>query len=80
MKAHGTAHMKAIGQRGFETTVNRHFGGSKAEYIKFLHGRASELGVGGFVDRELQRRLDQGEQIASMEIPILSDAEDDPFF
>jgi len=31
----------------------------------------------GFADRELARRLEQGEQIAPMELPVVSDPDDE---
>lgn len=80
MERHGKPHMAQIGARGFETTVNRHFGGDKAEYLRYLHGRANELGVNGFVEKLMQERLDKGDQITSVELPVFSDSDHDPFF
>ena len=72
--------MAAIGARGFETTVNRHFGGDRASYVKYLHDRAHETLVEGFVDRVMQERLDKGEQTVCVELPIITDPDDEPPF
>jgi hypothetical protein len=76
---HGKSHMQAIGARGFEATVNRHFGGDKAEYLRYLHNRANESVMEGYVDRELNRRLEQGQQIACIELPQITDPDEIPW-
>ena len=71
--------MAEIGARGFETTVNRHWGGDRASYLKYLRERANESVLEGFVDRELARRLDQGQEMVCMELPVLSDPDEIPW-
>ena len=77
VQRHGKTHMAEIGARGFETTVNRHWGGDRASYLKYLRERANESVMEGFVDRELARRRDQGEEVESIELPVLSEPDDE---
>ncbi len=74
---HGRDHMKAIGARGFQAFTDRYFAGDRQQATEWLRLRAHEKRLDGFVDKELARRLDQGQEIASMELPILSDPDED---
>jgi hypothetical protein len=74
---HGREHMAEIGAIGFAATVNRHYGGDAAEYLRVQRRRAAEHGVAGFVDRLMKERLDQGEQTVCVELPVLLDPDDD---
>jgi hypothetical protein len=69
--------MAEIGRKGFETTVARHWQGDRAAYRDYLGLRRHEAQIESIVDRELARRLDQGEQVTSMELPVLSGPDDD---
>jgi hypothetical protein len=71
--------MAEIGARGFATTVALHWQGDKAAYLKHLRAQAWEKGVGGFVDRLLQEQLDSGKEIASVELPVVSDPDEEPW-
>ncbi|SIN88155.1 hypothetical protein SAMN05444166_1420 [Singulisphaera sp. GP187] len=73
----GRTWMQEIGKRGFRATVDRYFDGDSAAYLRVQRARAWEHGVGGFVDRVLQERLDKGERIASVELPVVCDPEED---
>src|SRR5262249_39649327 len=77
---YGRGYMAEIGARGFAATVARHWQGDKASYLRFLRDRANELNMGGFVERELNRRLADGEALASMELPVVASPDDDPWF
>jgi hypothetical protein len=77
---HGSKHMAEIDKRGFETTVARHWQGDRAAYRDYLGLRRHEQQLEPFVDRELARRLQNGEQTACMELPVLNGPDDDvPF-
>ncbi len=76
---YGRKHMQEIGAKGFATTVARHWQGDRAAYRDYLGLRRHETQIDSFVDREMQRRLDAGEQTVCMEIPVLSDPDDMPF-
>jgi hypothetical protein len=73
---HGREHMKAIGAKSFQSLVADRFQGDRQGAIDWLHLRAHESRIDSFVDRELARRLDQGEKVAAMELPVLSDPDD----
>jgi hypothetical protein len=68
--------MKAIGATGFQCLVAGRFQGDRQGAIDRLHLRDHEAKLDSFVDRELARRLDQGESIAAMELPVSSDPDD----
>ena len=72
--------MAEIGKRGFESFTARYFAGDRTQAGDWLRTRAHEKRIEGFVDRELARRLENGEQVASMELPCLSDPDDEPPF
>lgn len=69
--------MKAIGARGFQSFTDRYFQGDREQAASWLRLRAHEKRINGFVDAELQRRLDNGAKIASMELPVVMDPDDD---
>jgi hypothetical protein len=70
--------MKAIGAKGFAALVASKFQGDRQGCIDWLHAKAHEKMIEGFADRELARRLDQGQRIASIELPVLSDPDEIP--
>jgi hypothetical protein len=77
---YGARHMAEIGAKGFATTVARHWQGDRRAYRDYLGLKRHEAQIESFVDRELRRRLENGAQIASMELPVLSEPDDDvPF-
>lgn len=79
VKRHGIQHMREIGKRGFEATVARHWAGDRQGFRDYLGLRRHEAQLENFVDRELQRRLDQGAEVASVELPVLSEPDEFPF-
>jgi hypothetical protein len=76
---YGSKHMAEIGKRGFETTAARHWNGDSQGYRDYLGLRRHEAQIESLVDRELQRRLDQGQEVACMELPVLSDPDEIPW-
>jgi len=68
--------MAEIGAKGFESFTQRYFQGDRQQAGDWLRTRAHEKRIEGFVDRELARRLENGEKIACEELPVLSDADD----
>jgi hypothetical protein len=77
VKKHGKAHMAAIGAKSFAATVARHYAGDREEYLRAQRAKAAEYGVSGFVDRLLREELAEGKRIASRELPVFSDPDDD---
>lgn len=69
--------MSEIGKRGFRATVDRYYDGDATAYLRVQRARAWEHGMGRFIDRVLQERLDKGERIASVELPVVCDPDED---
>jgi hypothetical protein len=77
---HGPKHMAEIGAKGFASLVANRFQGDRQGAIDWLHLQAHEAKLDSFVDRELARRLEQGEEVACIEMPVLSGPDDEvPF-
>src|SRR5204862_29173 len=68
-RQYGKAHMAAIGKRGFEATVARHWQGDRLAYRLFLAARNWNLVTDALAGRELDRQLQAGAVIASVELP-----------
>lgn len=69
----GKEHMAEIGRRGFESFTSRYFQGDRQQATDWLRERAHERKIDSFADRELKRRLENGADVASMELPVLSE-------
>jgi hypothetical protein len=79
-RKHGPWHMAAIGRKGFETFTARYFDGDREAAGAWLRARAYERQAETFAERELRRRLDAGEPVACVELPVVStDDEGVPF-
>ena len=79
-RKHGPSQMAAIGRKGFETFTARYFDGDREAAGAWLWSRAYERKAETFAERELRRRLDAGERIACVELPVVStDDEGIPF-
>jgi hypothetical protein len=80
VERHGVQHMREIGAKGFAATVARHWQGDRAAYRDYLGLRRHEQQIESFVDREMTRRLENGERTVCVEMPVLSGPDDDlPF-
>jgi hypothetical protein len=71
VKRYGRAWMKELGKRGLRATANKYFGGSIAECMSYLRKKGAELQIAALAD-------DEG--MSCVEVPILLDPDDDPFF
>ncbi len=71
--------MAQIGAKGFASLVAGKFQGDRKGAMDWLRLRAHEARLESFVDRELDRRLDQGERTACVEMPVLSDPDEIPY-
>jgi hypothetical protein len=71
-------HMATIGAKGLATTVARLGQGDRADYRDYLRSCRDEPRIVSFVDREVARRLDPGEQTGCMEMPAPSDPDKIP--
>lgn len=76
LRRHGVEHFRELGRRGFESFTARYFQGDRQQATDWLRTRAHERRIEGFVDRELARRLEDGQEIASLELPVLDDPDD----
>jgi hypothetical protein len=77
VERHGKQYMAEIGRKGFASLVASKFQGDRQGCIDWLHARAHEKMIEGFADRELARMLDQGEQIASIDLPVISEPDEE---
>jgi hypothetical protein len=71
--------MIETGDKGFASLVAGKFQGDRQGAIDCLHARAHEAKIESFGDRDIARRLDQGERVAGMELPVLSDPDEVPW-
>ena len=71
VRRYGRQWMKELGKRGIRATANRYFSGSIAECMSYLRRKGAELQIAALADRE---------EMACVEVPVLLDPEDDPFF
>lgn len=77
VERHGREHMAEIGRRGFQSFTDRYFQGDRQQAGDWLRTRAHEKKIDSFVTRELNRRIENGAEVVCMEVPILSDPDDD---
>jgi hypothetical protein len=71
VRRHGRSWMKELGKRGLRATANKYFGGSIAECMSYLRKKGAELQIAALADEE---------GMSCVEVPILLDPDDDPFF
>ena len=72
--------IRELGRKGFETFTARYFGGNREEATAWLRQRAYERRADTFAERELARRIANGQEVASVELPVYSfDDEGIPF-
>ena len=80
LRRYGREHFREIGRKGFESFTARYFAGDKEAAGTWLRQRAYERQAETFADRELARRIGNGEMTASVELPVLTtDDEGIPF-
>jgi len=73
---YGPDHFRELGRKGFETFVARYFDGDRAEAMSWLRVRAYESQAETFAERELARRIANGEKVASVELPVYTTDDD----
>ena len=71
-RRYGSQHMAEIGRKGFETFTARYFGGDREAAGTWLRTRAAERQADTFAERELARRIESGQEVASVELPVYS--------
>ena len=79
LRRHGVDHFREIGRKGFQSFTDRYFQGDRQQATDWLRTRAHERRIDSFVERELARRLENGERTVCEEIPVLSEADEVPF-
>ena len=72
--------MAEIGRRGFNSLVNRHFGGDRQSAIDWLHAHATESEIDRLLQEKQIKQIAEGATCVAEEIPISLWPEDDPFF
>ena len=77
---HGREHMAEIGKRGFQSFTDRYFAGDKLQAGEWLRLRAAEKQIGTLAGAELDRRIAEGAEAASVELPVLLEPGEDPFY
>jgi hypothetical protein len=80
LRRYGVEHFRQLGRKGFESFTNRYFQGDRAAAGEWLRMRAYEQKAETFAQRELDRRMASGQEVASVELPVYStDDEGIPF-
>jgi hypothetical protein len=67
-----------LGKRGFQSFTDRYFSGDREAAMRWLRVRAYERQADTFAERELARRIENGEKTASVELPVYSTENDVP--
>ena len=62
--------MAEIGRRGFQSFADRYFDSDREAAMSWLRTRAYVKQADTFAERELQRRLTNGEKTACVELPV----------
>jgi general stress protein YciG len=71
VKKHGRKHMKKIGRSGFDAVVARHFGGDAKAYAEYLRRKSTEYQIDALASIG---------DTSCIELPVILDPDDDPFF
>lgn len=79
LRRHGVEHFREIGNRGFDSFAQRYFQGDPQQATDWLRTRAYEKRLDSFVERELARRLENGEKTVCEEMPCFSEPDEVPF-
>ena len=80
LRRYGIEHFRELGRKGFESFTARYFGGDREAAGAWLRQRAYEAKADTFAERELNRRIESGQEIACVELPVYStDDEGIPF-
>ena len=80
LRRYGVEHFRELGRKGFESFTARYFQGDREAAGAWLRQRAYEHKAETFAERELARRMESGQEIASVELPVYSvDDEGIPF-
>jgi hypothetical protein len=80
LEKHGVEHFRELGRRGFQSFTDRYFSGDREAAMEWLRTRAYVKQADTFAERELQRRIQNGEKMASVELPVYSYGDDEPPF
>jgi hypothetical protein len=75
---YGRAHFRAIGKVGYRTTLTRHWAGDALGYRAWLIKKGWDAVVDRLSDRELDRQLSEGAEVACVEVPVMDDFDELP--
>jgi general stress protein YciG len=76
---YGREHMRAIGKRGYQTTLARHWQGDALAYRRRLIARGWNAITDELAGREIDRRIGAGEQVLCDELLYLDEEQDMPW-
>jgi hypothetical protein len=79
LRRHGVEHFREIGRKGFRSFTDRYFQADRQQAGDWLRTRAHEKRLWSFVERELARRLENGEKVVCEEMTCFSEADEVPF-
>ncbi len=79
LEKHGVEHFRELGRKGFQSFTDRYFSGDRQQAGDWLRTRAHEKRLDSFVEKELARRLENGEKVVCEEIPCFSEPDEVPF-
>lgn len=71
LRRYGRSWMQELGKRGLRATANKYFAGSVSECMSYLRKKGAERQIVALADQE---------GMECVEVPILLDPDDDPFF
>ena len=74
---HGREHFRAIGKAGYRATLARYWQGDALAYRRWLIARGWNACMDQLADRELDRQLAEGAEVACVEIDIMTDEDGD---
>jgi hypothetical protein len=78
LRRHGVEHFRELGRRGFQSFTDRYFSGDREAAMSWVRLRAYERQAETFAERELARRIENGEKTACVELPVYSTEDDVP--
>jgi hypothetical protein len=79
-KKRGKEWMAEIGKRGFQSLVNKYFGGDRQSAIDWLHSHSTESQIDRLLQEKQAKQIGEGAAIVCEEVPISLWPDDDPTF
>jgi hypothetical protein len=80
LKRHGREHFQRLGRRGIRALADRYFNGLIADAMEWLRRRALTLRLDHGVQEKLDQQIANGARVASEELPVILEPQEDPSF